>query len=62
MEKTIVIEDKVQQTLSLLPQLGDQLYSDIELIKTIDANDKEVTGTTSAGFKFRKLFNSIVIF
>jgi hypothetical protein len=62
MKKTITIEPKVQTVLNTVPGIGNQLYNDIEIIKGLDANEKEVTGKTSAGFNFRKLFNSIVIF
>lgn len=61
-KKSIVIEAEVQNKINLVQGAGDQLYRDIEVLKAIDANDKQVTGITTSGFRFRKLLNSIVIF
>ena len=60
--KSIIIEAEVQRKINLVQGAGDQLYKDIEIIKTIDANDKQVTGKTTGGFSFRKWANSIIIF
>lgn len=62
MEKTIVIEQTVQNILNITQGAGQQLFNDIDLIRTLDANGKEVTGKTTGGFNFRKLLNAIVIF
>lgn len=62
MEKTITIDEKVQKVLAVTQGAGEQLYKDLEVIRTIDANTKEVHGKTTGGFNFKKLLNSIVIF
>jgi len=60
MEKRIEISQDVQQSLN--ETTYNQLMSDLEQVKQIDTNDKEVVGKTKHGFNFRKLFNSIIVF
>lgn len=60
MEKRIEISQSVQQNLN--ETTYNQLMSDLEQVKQIDANGKEVVGKTRSGFNFRKLFNSIIVF
>jgi len=39
-----------------------QLFSDIETIKTLETNGREITGKTAHGFYFRKMLHCIVVF
>lgn len=60
MEKRIEISENVKDVLT--ETTYNQLMSDLEQVKQINANDKEVVGKTKHGFNFRKLFNSIIVF